>query len=133
MANALYPEADRDWFERAASDLRSARALIALEPPETGTTAFHCQQAAEKYLKGLLAYHGDDPPRTHDLQVLLDLALRYEPTLDRLREAVRFLNPFAVDVRYPFAGDPPTAADAGTAVERAQEVCDAVRQHVPLA
>ena len=132
MANAPYMEAARAWFERADSDLRSARALIALDPPETGTTAFHRQQAAEKYLKGLLAYHGDDPPRIHDLQVLLDLALQYVPALDRLREAARFLTPFAVEVRYPFTGDPPTAGDAATAVERAQEVRDAVRLHVPL-
>ena len=76
MADARYAEAARAWFGKGNSDLRSAQALLALDPPETETAAFHSQQAAEKYLKGLLAYHGDDPPRTHDLAVLLDLALQ---------------------------------------------------------
>jgi hypothetical protein len=80
----------------------------------------------------LLAYYGDDPPRIHDLAVLLDLALRYAPMLDRLHKAAHFLVPFAVEVRYPFTGEPPTIEEAATAAERAQEICDAVRLHVDL-
>jgi HEPN domain-containing protein len=56
MANAQFPEAARAWFGVGDSDLRSAHALLALEPPETGTTVFHCRQAAEKCLKALLAF-----------------------------------------------------------------------------
>lgn len=34
---------------------------------------FHCQQAAEKLLKALLADFGVDFPRTHNLRLLMDL------------------------------------------------------------
>lgn len=50
--------AARGWFASGDSDLRSARALHELSPPEPATAAFHCQQAAEKYIKAYLAIHG---------------------------------------------------------------------------
>src|SRR5262249_8357187 len=62
---------------------------------------FHCQQAAEKYLKALLQEAGAAVPRTHDLEDLLDLLLPHDATLARLRSRLRFLNRYAVDYRYP--------------------------------
>ncbi len=103
MADPLHAEAAQAWVASGNHDLRSAGALLALDPPETETTAFHAQQAAEKYLKALLAYHGEEPPRTHDLVVLLDLTLRHEATMERFRDEARLLLPFAVRVRYPFS------------------------------
>lgn len=35
--------------------------------------AFHCQQAAEKYLKAFLTWHQVAFSKTHDLQELLDI------------------------------------------------------------
>jgi HEPN domain-containing protein len=35
--------------------------------------SFHCQQAAEKYLKCLLTNLGIQTPRTHDLRMLVSL------------------------------------------------------------
>ena len=130
MVDALHAEAANAWIAAGDHDLRSARALLALDPPETEATTFHAQQAAEKYLKALLAYHGEDPPRTHDLVVLLDLALRYEKTLERFRHQARFLLPFAVQVRYPFSGPAPTAEEAEDAVEAAHHIYQAVLDHV---
>ncbi len=132
MAEPTFPEVAGAWFTRGNSDVRSAEALLALDPPETEVTAFHAQQAAEKYLKGFLAYHGDDPPRTHALSILLDLTLRYDSALDGLREAVRFLVPFAVDIRYPFIGDPLTVDEAQSAVRYATEVRAAIQSRVVL-
>ncbi len=97
-----------------------------LDPPETETTAFHAQQAAEKYLKALLAYHGEEPPRTHDLVVLLDLTLRHEATMERFRDEARLLLPFGVHVRYPFSGPSPSPEEAADAVEAAQRLYAAV-------
>ena len=45
----------RSWLTKAHSDLRSACALMALAEPATDTAIYHCQQAAEKSLKGYLA------------------------------------------------------------------------------
>lgn len=65
-------ESVREWLDIADSDMRSASALLDLDPPEVRTAAFHCQQAAEKYLKGFLVDRGEDPPRiqrlNHDIR-----------------------------------------------------------------
>ena len=53
MMPADLPAQDsRDWMEKAAIDLRAARAL--LDASIASSALFHCQQAAEKYLKALL-------------------------------------------------------------------------------
>jgi HEPN domain-containing protein len=46
------------------------------------TVCFHAQQCAEKYLKALLLQAGSEPPKTHDLRLLLqrlpaDLAILF--------------------------------------------------------
>ena len=41
---------------------------------------FHAQQCVEKYLKAHLVEAGVAFPKTHDLETLLRLALRAEPT-----------------------------------------------------
>jgi HEPN domain-containing protein len=45
----------RAWLTRSRHDLRSAKLLIAGE--EHAKALFHCQQAAEKALKGFLTFH----------------------------------------------------------------------------
>ena len=130
MADPSPHEAVRAWLAKGAGDLRSAEALLDLDPPETEAASFHSQQAAEKFLKGFLAYHGTEPPRTHDLSVLLDLAIDHEDGLETLRQAARFLVPYAVEVRYPFAGDPPTAEEAQKALSHARAICERIETEV---
>ena len=44
----------RDWLTRASHDLGAARALSAMEHPLLDAAIYHCQQAAEKTVKGWL-------------------------------------------------------------------------------
>jgi HEPN domain-containing protein len=62
---------------------------------------FHCQQAAEKYLKALLEEKGLTVPKIHDLDELLALLLPHHPDLKSLRRGMAFLTTFAVAARYP--------------------------------
>jgi HEPN domain-containing protein len=62
---------------------------------------FHCQQCAEKYLKGLLEELGLLVPKTHDLDLLLTALTPHHPTMRSLRRGLLFLTDFAVDTRYP--------------------------------
>jgi len=48
------------WLAKARHDLDSARKLAAGDEPIFDTAIYHCQQAAEKPLKGLLV-HCDQP------------------------------------------------------------------------
>jgi len=66
---------------------------------------FHCQQAAEKYLKALLTSHQADFPKTHDIHVLLELVDQIDPTAAEAMREADWLSPFGVRVRYP--GDAP--------------------------
>ena len=62
---------------------------------------FHCQQCAEKYLKGLLQELGISFPRTHDLEALQAQLLPHYSTLKSVGRGLAFLNDFAVEGRYP--------------------------------
>jgi len=59
---------------------------------------FHCQQAAEKYLKALLTRRRVEFPKTHDIKMLSQLA--GGPVADSL-SAAKWLTPFGVEIRYP--------------------------------
>jgi hypothetical protein len=69
---------------------------------------FHCQQCAEKYLKGLLEEKGLAIPKTHTLVLLLATLVTHHPELRAFRRGLIFLTPFAVETRYP--GDSATNA-----------------------
>jgi HEPN domain-containing protein len=62
---------------------------------------FHCQQAAEKYLKALKQEWALPIPRTHDLLQLLNDLLPHDPTLKLLSRNVGRLTRYAVRIRYP--------------------------------
>lgn len=62
-----------EWMEYANNDLRSADFLRQLIPQPWEIIAYHAQQAVEKALKGLLVAKDIRPPRTHDLDELIDL------------------------------------------------------------
>ena len=94
-----------------------AAELLAGAAEDYDTAAFHCQQAAEKYLKARLYVALREPPRTHDLKRLINELTGEESfSADEVAKA-KLLNPFAVEFRYPDddAPDEPPIADLLTA------------------
>jgi HEPN domain-containing protein len=91
----------REWVRKAESDLRVARNEAAAPHPERDAVCFHCQQAAEKYLKSLLCELGLHIPRIHDLDKLLVHLLPHHGALAPLKRILVSLSRFAVDYRYP--------------------------------
>jgi len=67
------------WLVKAQHDLASARKLSAGPDPYLDVAIYHCQQAAEKAVKGFLVFHDQPFEKTHDVEVLVELARRYEP------------------------------------------------------
>ena len=63
----------RDWVGKADLDYRAAERLLQDEERLREIIAFHCQQAAEKYLKGFLVRHQVEFPKTHNVRQLLNL------------------------------------------------------------
>src|SRR5260370_40339248 len=73
------------WVRKAEQDWKVAHKLAGETPPPRDIVCFHCQQAAEKYLKALLQETGLVVPKTHELADILDLLVPGDATLVRLR------------------------------------------------
>lgn len=115
----------QEWFDNAGNALGYARTGL----HETSFHAWICflsQQAAEFYLKGFLVFHHREPPRTHDLTLLLRLCLRIRPGLVSLREACTTLTQYYIEARYPPEVKSYTREEAEEAVRFATDVSDAI-------
>ena len=60
-------ELAQEWFKVADMDLTSAAYLQGMRPIPVEIICYHCQQSAEKFLKGYLAFCGEPIRKTHDL------------------------------------------------------------------
>lgn len=98
--DAQWTEAKR-WFAKADEDRRSAELMLTADPPLLDPAAYHCQQASEKLIKGLLVAAGQTIPKTHDLWRLAAQATPLYPQLAAHIEAVSDLTPWGTATRYP--------------------------------
>ena len=114
-------------MQKAEADYRGARKLAPSRPPAHDLVCFHCQQAAEKYLKAVLNEQGLAVPRTHDLEGLLSLLLPSYRQLRAFRHGLKILSRYAVEARYPgFSATKRQAASALRWAGRVREACRAV-------
>jgi HEPN domain-containing protein len=91
----------KEWLVKADSDIRLAEYLLAENTSFWDAAAFHCQQAAEKYLKAFLVRHQVEFPKTHDLRKLLELIAEVDKKLAKSLISCVGLTPYGVMVRYP--------------------------------
>jgi len=112
----------RGWFLKADSDLADVRRTVISEGP-FDTACFHAQQAAEKYLKGLLAYFDGPIPKTHDIEELQRLCLPLAENSRLAETDLTVLSDYAVPARYDleFWPDRETAVDALRLAEQVRE------------
>jgi HEPN domain-containing protein len=121
----------REWIAKAEADFVSAgREYRARKHPNYDAACFFAQQCTEKYLKAHLTEVGIAFPRTHDLEVLLDLSLSAKPLWEAYRPTVVDLTAFAVAFRYP--GDSATRNMACKAVKDAGRVRDQIRRDMGM-
>ena len=85
---------------KAAQDLAVLDRLLDDPDINDETLGYHAQQAAEKLIKALLALHGHDYPRSHNIGLLLDLLASHGIALPDRFEAVQTLTPFGTVFRY---------------------------------
>ena len=87
------------WLEKADSDLNAARWITEGFGP-FDTACFHAQQAIEKALKAFLAYNEVPIPRTHDLDELQRLCMKYHDSEEIAALDLAQLTDYAVALRY---------------------------------
>jgi HEPN domain-containing protein len=95
-----------DWRVLADRDMTVAEHLAnSMVPMPTEIIAFHCQQAAEKYLKGALTVLGEDPPYIHDLDDLCTIAKKHRPSFASIASLCTIITHFSTQPRYDRAVD----------------------------
>jgi HEPN domain-containing protein len=117
------------WIRKGDSDLADARRTVDSDGPYD-TACFHAQQAAEKYLKALLAFHGQPVPRTHDLEELQRLCAPLLPLAEFCKLDLTELSGYAVELRYD-ADFWPGLDTAGQAVALAENVRQLIVSTLP--
>ena len=90
-----------EWFRFGDKDLLSAEHLMSLHPQPFEIICYLCQQSAEKYLKGFLIAYGTKPPKTHELDKLCDLCLKYHNSFEAIFDQCEVLSQYGVQPRYP--------------------------------
>jgi HEPN domain-containing protein len=115
------------WLTKAQTDLQIAALELSADPPFTGDAAFHTQQATEKAMKALLAWHDVPFRKTHDLAELGSACARLTPALEPLLTRAAELTQYAWKYRYPTESDEPERADVDSAVVIARSVLAVVR------
>ncbi len=118
------PKADevKQWLIKSQRNLQSARVLLCSEQSLLDAAVYHCQQAAEKALKGYLMFQDAALQKTHDLEVLINLYAAYEPRFRELEPVAYVLTTYATEFRYPGDVMEPERFEAEEAVEMASSV-----------
>lgn len=108
------------WIRQAENDL--AMADFARTGGFFAQACYGCSQAAEKALKGLLMALGQEPPRSHSLERLVDALAEVGLLVEPLRSLqLKALSRMSTATRYPDGDIPmamrrrPTCSTPGTA------------------
>jgi HEPN domain-containing protein len=118
-----------EWIRFSEMDLGAAELLLAHHPLAVEIICFHCQQSAEKILKGFLIAYNVQPPKIHDLIILLTLCENVVSVVSKVVLQCNFLNKFSVVTRYPNELQL-NETDARVAVRYAKEVSDFIKPFI---
>ena len=115
-----------NWILLADKDLRAAEIILKDEHPLTNITAFHCQQAIEKYLKAFLIEKDIPVIKTHDLIKLNDMVKEIKH-LNIDEKKLIIINEVYIESRYPgelglMPGGIPTDEQAENFIKYAKEI-----------
>ena len=120
----------KSWLARAADDLEAAKRLLKA-PALFGAAVFHCQQAAEKALKGFLAWHDTPFRKTHDLEEVGEACIAIDATLRETIDRAIPLTEYAWKFRYPGEPEEPTREETDDALAAARDVYAAIAALLP--
>src|ERR1035437_8421169 len=103
------------WFKKAEEDLFVIKHILTMEDAPANICCFHALHAVEKYLKAYLIGKNIVFPKTHDLELLVDLPLS--------------LSNYATVPRYPDLLDDLTVEDAKQAYQNAVTIKEFVLKY----
>lgn len=103
-------------LHRGKGDLHACRVLAGDADVDDSTVGFHAQQAVEKALKVALVLAETELPRTHDLELLIEMVRASGIEVPEELASVEWLTPWAADLRY----DEPQPLDRGATLAAAE-------------
>jgi HEPN domain-containing protein len=116
------------WLARARSALEVAKmqpvSLVYYED-----LCFQSQQAAEKALKGLLIYYGEEPEFTHNIDRIIIALSKYTEIPSNVKDATK-LTEYAVFTRYPSDRDDLTKTEYDESIIIATDCLNWVEQKI---
>ena len=110
----------REWIYEGNNDLGLAKFVIDNDGPYYDLVCFHCQQAAEKYLKAYIIYLRLYYKKIHNISYLLNVIKRRKEVPDILFKKAKFLEEYAIDSRYPDHWNDPTLEETKKCIESAE-------------
>jgi HEPN domain-containing protein len=132
IINAAKRSLVQNWLHKAQRDLATARKLSAGPDPYFDTAIYHCQQAAEKAVKGFLVFHDQRFEKTHDIRLLAAQAAAIESRFGEWEEVGLRLTPYAAAYRYPSENLMPDEREFQQAITEAEQFCSFVSGLLPL-
>lgn len=124
-------ELTRTWLVKARTDLGSAHKLASGPDAYPDVAIYHCQQAAEKALKGFLTCHGQRFEKVHNLPLLVAQAMAFQPEFSELLDAAERLTPYATLFRYPGDVLEPDPIELTQAMADAERVYAFILERLP--
>ncbi|GHV78071.1 hypothetical protein AGMMS49942_28920 [Spirochaetia bacterium] len=121
----------KGWMILGDRDYDAAAFLAAnMYPKPLEIICFHCQQAAEKYLKGFLALQDEDPPYIHDLKKLCKHGEKYNALFSTIEDVCASITQFSVQPRYD-SGMSITEADTSLVLKNTQAIKVFLQKEAP--
>ena len=115
----VYISKNAELFHKAVEDIWVAEQVWKVTP---NNAVWHCAQAAEKMMKGLLRCLNEDYDYGHDLSELLNAI---EPFVELKPETIKYilyLNGFGISLRYKHMKSDPTTDEASIAISRTKQI-----------
>jgi len=108
------------WIKLAQEDLGAAKSLV--KDGFHSSAMFHCQQSAEKALKGYLVSKKQPIKKTHNLVTLIELCMKIDTDFQYVLEQAGRLNPFSTRFRYPTEWEIPEESEALESISKAKDI-----------
>jgi HEPN domain-containing protein len=121
----------KSWLKKAKRDLETAQRLAKEPEPLLDTAIYHYHQAAEKALKGFLVFNNQRFEKTHDLSVLIQLAIPFNEKFSTLLDDGEILTPYVTTFRYPGEDIEPTKEEFDNAAKSANNIFNFIINLLP--
>ncbi|MDR1327996.1 MAG: HEPN domain-containing protein [Oscillospiraceae bacterium] len=119
------------WISFAQRDYDTAEKMSILHRPvPLEIVCFLCQQSAEKILKAYTIAQNGPLLKTHDLESVLKICMKYDDRFSRFEDICPVLTEYATATRYPADEDFITEQDMKIALENAREILNFTKARV---